>query len=101
MLEYNKDFRYAFDSISNMLDYPNSLLKNSAKTYKEYFQTHYKITDENFTLYSKGENNIDDGGKHDRWDKEKTGVDDELIWPRNIRRKKIDENSSQATASIY
>ena len=51
MLEYKKDFRYAFDSISNMLDYPNSLLKNSAQTYKEYFQTHYEINDKNFLKY--------------------------------------------------
>lgn len=36
----------------------------------------YKLTDENFTLYSKGENGIDDGGLQD----EKTGADDQLIW---------------------
>jgi len=41
----------------------------------------YKLTEENFTLYSKGKNNIDEGGKRDRWDEEKTGADDWLIWP--------------------
>jgi hypothetical protein len=37
----------------------------------------YKLTDENFTLYSKGKNGIDDGGKHE----EEAGADDILIWP--------------------
>lgn len=41
----------------------------------------YKLTDENFTLYSKGKNGIDDGGKRDKWDEEKTGADDIAIWP--------------------
>jgi hypothetical protein len=41
----------------------------------------YKLTDEGFTLYSKGKNNIDEGGKRDKWDEEKTGADDWLIWP--------------------
>ncbi len=36
----------------------------------------YKLTDENFTLYSKGENGIDDRGLYD----EETGADDQLIW---------------------
>jgi hypothetical protein len=36
----------------------------------------YKLTDENFTLYSKGENGIDDSGLQD----EETGADDQLIW---------------------
>ncbi|MFA5251883.1 MAG: hypothetical protein WC454_04785 [Phycisphaerae bacterium] len=36
----------------------------------------YKLTDENFTLYSKGENNIDDEGLQD----ERTGADDLPIW---------------------
>ena len=43
----------------------------------------YKLTEENFTLYSKGKNNIDEDGKRDRWGEEKTGADDWLIWPRN------------------
>jgi hypothetical protein len=37
----------------------------------------YKLTDENFTLYSKGKNGIDDGGLQED---EKTGADDQLIW---------------------
>ncbi|MFZ0034977.1 MAG: hypothetical protein WAK60_08340, partial [Sedimentisphaerales bacterium] len=41
----------------------------------------YKLTDENFTLYSNGKNGIDDGGKRDKWDEEKTGADDIAIWP--------------------
>jgi tetratricopeptide (TPR) repeat protein len=39
----------------------------------------YKLTDENFTLYSKGKNGIDDGGKRDNW-YEQTGADDLMIW---------------------
>jgi len=35
----------------------------------------YKLTDNNFELYSKGKNNIDEGGKR------KGGPDDWLIWP--------------------
>jgi YhcH/YjgK/YiaL family protein len=41
----------------------------------------YKLTEENFTLYSKGKNNIDEDGKRDRWGEEKTGADDWPIWP--------------------
>jgi hypothetical protein len=40
----------------------------------------YELTDKNFMLYSKGKNGIDDGGKHDKWKKEKTGADDHLIF---------------------
>jgi hypothetical protein len=39
----------------------------------------YKLTDENFTLYSKGKNGIDDGGRRDNW-YEQTGADDLMIW---------------------
>ncbi len=46
----------------------------------------YKLTDENFTLYSKGKNGIDDGGKRDKWDEEKTGTDDRMIWPRQNKK---------------
>jgi hypothetical protein len=38
----------------------------------------YGLTDDGFTLYSKGKNNIDDGGERD----DKTGADDWLIWPK-------------------
>ena len=48
----------------------------------------YKLTDENFTLYSKGKNNIDEDGKRDRLDEEKTGADDQLIWPQKGRNAK-------------
>ena len=37
----------------------------------------YKLTEDSFILYSKGKNNIDEGGKADR----NTGPDDCLIWP--------------------
>ena len=40
----------------------------------------YKLTEENFTIYSKGENNIDEDGKNRRYDR-KTEADDVLIWP--------------------
>ena len=36
----------------------------------------YKRTEDSFTLYSKGENNIDDGGVHTQ-----NGPDDQPIWP--------------------
>jgi hypothetical protein len=39
----------------------------------------YKLTGGNFTLYSKGKNGIDDGGRRDFW-YENTGADDMLIW---------------------
>lgn len=54
----------------------------------------YKLTEENFTLYSKGKNNIDEGGQ-DKWSYDaKTGrssynsqgPDDWLIWPRRSRK---------------
>ncbi|MHC4486925.1 MAG: hypothetical protein ACYS4T_17240 [Planctomycetota bacterium] len=35
----------------------------------------YKLTEDNFTLYSRGKNNVDEGGKR------KGGSDDWLIWP--------------------
>lgn len=43
----------------------------------------YKLTDDCFILYSKGQNNIDDDGKRDKWNEEKTGADDWLIWPKS------------------
>lgn len=46
----------------------------------------YKLTEENFTLYSKGKNNIDDGGKRDKSREPKTGADDWLIWPQRSRK---------------
>jgi hypothetical protein len=42
----------------------------------------YRLTDENFTLYSKGKNNIDEGGEYDvDYLDGETGPDDRLIWP--------------------
>lgn len=40
----------------------------------------YKLTDENFMLYSKGKNGRDDGGRRDNWFQQ-TGADDLMIWP--------------------
>jgi hypothetical protein len=37
----------------------------------------YKLTDDSFVLYSKGENNIDEGGRY----KAGTSIDDRAIWP--------------------
>ena len=50
----------------------------------------YKLTQENFTLYSRGKNNVDDGGERD----EKAGTDDWLIWP--LRSRKAKEESTNA-----
>lgn len=46
----------------------------------------YKRTGDNFTLYSKGENEIDDGGEQETkfnktWRKWETIKDDWMIWP--------------------
>ena len=42
----------------------------------------YRLTDENFTLYSKGKNNIDEGGEYDvDYLDGETGPDDRPIWP--------------------
>jgi hypothetical protein len=47
----------------------------------------YRLTDENFTLYSKGKNGIDDGGIRTRGSDEKGGADDIRIWPPETRTK--------------
>lgn len=47
----------------------------------------YKLTEENFTLYSKGKNNIDENGKYEK------GADDWPIWSpktRKTKEKKVD-----------
>ncbi|MBE3143818.1 MAG: hypothetical protein IMZ61_07840, partial [Planctomycetes bacterium] len=41
----------------------------------------YNRTDENFTLYSKGKNGVDEDGKYDNNWPAKPGADDLLIWP--------------------
>ena len=57
----------------------------------------YKLTEENFTLYSKGKNNIDEDGQYNsKWDpenrKQKIEEDDILIWPK--RRQKTKEETA-------
>jgi hypothetical protein len=61
----------------------------------------YKVMDDSFMLYSKGENNIDEGGEHrldrrgdggDQWGYPQTGADDWLIWP--PRSRKIQKEST-------
>jgi len=46
----------------------------------------YKLTEEDFTLYSKGKNNIDEGGKYKRRYGETSEGDDWLIWPPKSRK---------------
>ena len=41
----------------------------------------YRLTDEAFLLYSRGRNNIDDGGKYDKWFEKGPVADDWIIWP--------------------
>jgi hypothetical protein len=48
----------------------------------------YKLTEEDFTLYSKGKNNIDEDGKKKRRYGETSEGDDWLIWPRRSRKTK-------------
>lgn len=50
----------------------------------------YKLTDENFTLYSKGKNNIDENGKY------KEGADDWLIWPTRGAKRKAEKGNTNA-----
>jgi hypothetical protein len=49
----------------------------------------YKLTEEDFTLYSKGKNNIDEGGERNQF-----GVDDGLIWPLKIQKTKDSKSDS-------
>ncbi|MHC4159585.1 MAG: tripartite tricarboxylate transporter TctB family protein [Planctomycetota bacterium] len=51
----------------------------------------YKLTEENFTLYSKGKNNIDEGGERD----DEAEKDDRLIWPTRRRGKADEENEDE------
>lgn len=53
----------------------------------------YKPTEENFALYSKGKNNIDEKGEYDYdWHENKAEPDDWLIWPPKTRKTK-EENA--------
>ena len=49
----------------------------------------YKLTEENFTLYSKGKNNIDENGEY------QDGADDWLIWPPKGRKTKEENADDQ------
>jgi hypothetical protein len=44
----------------------------------------YKLTDDGFTLYSKGRNNVDEGGQYESGSER--GLDDWPIWPPRSRR---------------
>lgn len=50
----------------------------------------YKLTDESFTLYSKGKNNIDENGKY------KEGADDRPIWPTPGKKHKAQKENADA-----
>ena len=54
----------------------------------------YKLTEENFTLYSKDKNNIDEGGERSS----DSGADDWLIWPTSSRKSKK-ENTDTAQSN--
>ncbi len=51
----------------------------------------YKLAEENFTLYSKGKNNIDNGGIRDK----ESGADDWLIWPTTTRKSKKEKANDE------
>jgi hypothetical protein len=55
----------------------------------------YKLTEENFTLYSKGKNNIDEDGKYKRRYDETSEGDDWLIWPPASRKTKSEKADTQ------
>ncbi len=55
----------------------------------------YKLTEENFTLYSKGKNNIDEDGEYQRNWPEKAEPDDWLIWPPASRKTKNEKADAQ------
>ncbi|MHC4103550.1 MAG: hypothetical protein ACYSR9_01315 [Planctomycetota bacterium] len=54
----------------------------------------YKLTVDSFTLYSKGENDIDDGGKRYTFNEEKNAADDWRIWPAYVIK---DRNAKENT----
>jgi len=60
----------------------------------------YKLTDDNFTLYSKGKNNIDEDGRYNsRWDpntlQNTVEQDDFLIWPRRMHDTQPQDSNSE------
>ncbi len=56
----------------------------------------YKLTDDNFTLYSKGKNNIDEDGKYKRRYGETSEGDDWLIWPTYYQKLKTKKETTNA-----
>ena len=89
----NDSWPKSLDDIKNLTAEENLIDPVNGSSYV------YKITDEGFTLYSKGKNNIDEDGQRESGKFDfKTGTfvgegaDDRLIWPRKIHRKKIDES---------
>jgi len=54
----------------------------------------YKLTEENFTLYSKGKNNIDEGGEYEFGRPEESELDDRLLWPKRTSTCDPNENTS-------
>jgi hypothetical protein len=55
----------------------------------------YEITEENFRLYSKGKNNIDEDGKYKRRYGETSEGDDWLIWPPRSRKAKEEGTNAE------
>jgi len=60
----------------------------------------YKLTEKDFTLYSKGKNNIDEDGQYNsRWDyknrRQVVEKDDLLIWPSRSRKDKEEKENEQ------
>ncbi len=55
----------------------------------------YEITEENFRLYSKGKNNIDEDGKYKRRYGETSEGDDWLIWPPKSRKAKEEGTNAE------
>jgi hypothetical protein len=63
----------------------------------------YKLTDNNFELYSKGQNNIDEDGEYQGNWPEKAEPDDWPIWPPKIRKtkdKKADTEQSNTQKDV-
>jgi len=55
----------------------------------------YEITEENFRLYSKGKNNVDEDGKYKRRYGETSEGDDWLIWPPKSRKAKEESTDAE------
>jgi hypothetical protein len=55
----------------------------------------YKLTDDGFTFYSKGKNNIDEGGDKATKKSDGTKTDDMLIWPSELPETKEEEANGE------